>query len=390
MAQQALAYSVAAAGLITTATAMASLHPHQQVYFNALVDTKTPGVLAQRYDIDYWFLAERQLLERLLARYPDAPLRVWPVTRSAAILPQNDRNRIIFTPPHQADFYLRQRANHRNATEEPAIHRIRAYGSAIAFTIAPGSAAYLDHHRAAYRDVAANAAPLARSDFHIYAYNGSLRYLNENCAPYKPKATDLWIFLHIFPADPDDLPPHRREFGFDNHDFKIIEHAAFFDGKCILSRSLPDYPIARISTGQNLNGATIWRADIDLAAHAAAQALHARILAGDYGPPVAQSHFDLYLRNNALTYLKSPCSESDTHARFFLHTTPANPADLPAAARERGFANLDFHFPDHGIHAADICVATLDLPDYPIARIRTGQHISGEGAIWRAEFPALP
>ena len=390
MAQRPLAYSVAAAGLITTATAMASLHPHQQVYFNALLDTKTPGALAQRYDIDYWFLAERQLLERLLAHYPDAPLRVWPVTRSAAILPQNDRTRIVFAPPHQADFYLRQRANHWNAAEEPAIHRIRAYNSAIAFTIAPNSADYRDHLRAAYRDVAANAAPLARSDFHIYAYNGELRYLNENCAPYKPKATDLWIFLHIFPANPDDLPPHRREFGFDNHDFKIIEHAAFFDDKCILSRSLPAYPIARISTGQNLNGATIWRADIDLAALAAAQALHARILAGAYGPPVAQSHFHIYLRDNALTYLKTPCAEADTHARFFLHITPIAPADLPAAARARGFSNHDFHFPDHGAHAGDICAATIDLPAYPIHRIRTGQFVSGEGAIWRTEFPALP
>ena len=367
---------------------MAALHPHQQVYFNALVDTKTPGALAQRYDIDYWFLAERQLLERLLAHYPAAALRVWPPTRAAQILPQSDRNRIVFTPPHQAGFYLRQRANHWNATQEPAIHRIQAYGSGIAFTIAPNSTAYRAYHRAAYRAVAANGAPLVRSDFHIYAYNGELRYLNENCAPYKPKATDLWIFLHIFPDDPGDLPPHRREFGFDNHDFKIIEHAAFFDDKCILSRSLPAYPIARVSTGQNLNGATIWRADIDLAAHAAAQALHARILAGAHGPPVAQSHFHLYLRGNSLAYLKEPCAEGDTDARFFLHIIPTDLADLPADRRERGFANLDFHFADHGAYAGDICVAERELPDYPIERIRTGQHISGEGAIWRAEFAA--
>ena len=387
---RALAYGVAGVGLLTTATAMMALHPHQQVYFNALVDTNTPGALAKRYDIDYMQVAERQSLEYLLARYPGDTLRVWTPNRSALILPQEDRNRIVFSPPHEADFYVRQRANHWNATEEPAIHRIRAYGIGISFILEPGSTAYRDYHRAAYADVAANGAPLARSDFHIYAYNGELRYLNENCAAYKPKAADLWIFLHIFPDDPADLPPSRREFGFENRDFKIIEHAAFFDGKCILSRSLPAYPIARVSAGQNLNGATIWRADIDLAAHAAAQSLHARILAGDYGPPAAQSHFTLYLRGNALTYLKSPCAPDDTHARFFLHITPTDPAALPAAARDRGFANHDFHFPDHGIRAADICVATLDLPDYPIDRIRTGQFVSGEGAIWRAEFPALP
>ena len=383
-----LAYGIAGFGLLTTLTAMAALHPHQQVYFNALVDTKTPGALAQRYDMDHLLVAQRQSLEYLLARYPDAALRVWPPSRGALILPQNDRNRIAFAPPHEADFYLKRRANHWNATEEPAIHSVRAYGGGISFTIEPRSAAYRDHHRAAYHDVAANGALLARSDFDIYAYNGELRYLNENCASYKPISPDLWIFLHIFPADPNDLPPSRREFGFENRDFKVIEHAAFFDDKCILNRSLPAYPIARINTGQNVNGATIWRADIDFAAHLAAQALHARILAGAYGPPVAQSRFDLYLRDNALTYFKSPCAPDDTHASFFLHITPSDLADLPAARRERGFANLDFHFPDHGARVADICAATIDLPDYPIHRIRTGQFVSGEGSLWRAEFPA--
>ena len=385
---RALAYSVAGFGLITTATAMAALHPHQQVYFNALVDAKTRGALAQRYDMDHLLVAQRQSLEYLLARYPDAALRVWPPNRNAAILSQNDRNRIVFTPPHQADFYLRQRANHWNATEEPAIHSVRAYGSGIAFILAPNSVAYRDYHRAAYHDVAANGAPLARSDFHIYAYNGELRYLNENCASYKPKAADLWIFLHIFPDDLDDLPPSRREFGFENRDFKIIEHAAFFDDKCILKRSLPDYPITRISTGQNMNGETIWRADIDFAAHVAAQAVHASILAGDYGPPVAQSRFDLYLRGNALTYLKTPCAEGDANARFFLHIIPTDVADLPADRRERGFANLDFHFADHGADIVGTCVAERELPDYPLDHIRTGQFSSGNDAIWRVEFAA--
>ena len=385
---RALAYGATGVGLLTTLTAMAALHPNQQVYFNALVDTKTPGALARRYDMDHLLVAQRQSLEYLLARYPDAVLRVWPPSRGALILPQEDRNRIMFAPPHEADFYVRWRVNQWNATQEPAIHGIRAYGSGISFILEPGSTAYRDYHRAAYADVVANGAPLARSDFHIYAYNGELRYLNENCAAYKPKATDLWIFLHIFPDDPNDLPPSRREFGFENRDFKIIEHAAFFDGKCIISRSLPDYPVARISTGQNVNGETIWRRDIDFAAHIAAQVVHDRIIAGDYGAPVAQSHFDLYLSGNALTYLKAPCAEGDADARFFLHIVPANPVDLPADGRERGFVNLDFRFAEHGSYAGDMCVAERDLPDYPLDRIRTGQFVSGEGAIWRVEFAA--
>ena len=116
--------------------------------------------------------------------------------------------------------------------------------------------------------------------------------------------------------------------------------------------------------------------------------MYESVTAGDYGPPVAQSDFNVYLRDNALTYLKSPCAPADTNARFFLHITPANPADLPAANRERGFANLDFHFADRGAYAGGICAATIDLPDYPIDRVHTGQFVSGEGSLWRVEFPA--
>ena len=70
IAQRTLAYGAAGFGLITTATAMFALHPYEYVYFNALVDTKTPGALAKRYDMDYWRMSERQSLEHLLARYP--------------------------------------------------------------------------------------------------------------------------------------------------------------------------------------------------------------------------------------------------------------------------------------------------------------------------------
>ena len=335
-------------------------------------------------------MTQRQSLEYLLARYPDDRLLVWPTSRAALILPQNDRNRIAFPPPHEADFYVRQRVNLWNATQTPAIHAIEAYGSVIAFILAPNSAAYRDYYRAEYHDAAANGDLLARADFDIYAHNGALYYLKENCEPLPPRDPKFRIFLHIFPADPADLPARGSEYGFENRDFQLADNSAFFDGKCIHRHLLPDYPIARIRTGHNAAapGYAEWRVDIDLTAHAAAQAVHDRILAGDYGPPVAQSNFDIYLRDNTLAYLKEPCAEGDADARFFLHIVPANPANLPADRRERGFANLDFHFADHGAYAGDICVAERELPDYPINRIRTGQHVSGEGAIWRVEFAA--
>ena len=387
MARRALAYGVVGFGLVTTLTAMAALHPHQQVYFNALVDTKTPGALAKRYDMDYWRMAQRQSLEYLLVRYPNDALLVYPTSHSALVLPQNDRERIVFTRPNDADFYVRQRVNRWNAIDPPMFHDIRAYGSAIAFILDPGAADYRDYHRAAYDDVAANGTLLARSAFDIYAYDGALYYLSDNCPQPTANAFDLRTFLHIFPIATSDLTQDRREFGFENRSFWFTDQATFFAGKCINKFLLPDYPMASIKTGHDAtaSGGDEWRADIDLIAHAAAQAIYDGIAAGDYGLPAAQSDFDVYLRGNRLTYLKEPCESSDADFWVFLHIFPADPVDLPADGREFRFANLDFRLGDHGAYAGDKCVATRDLPDYAIDRVRTGQLAKGE-VIWRADI----
>ena len=404
MALRTLAYSVVGAGLITTLTAMAALHPYEHLYFNALVDTKTPGALANRYDMDYWSLAERQSLEYLLARYPGDTLRVWPGRDSHLLaLSQEDRDRlIILENPHAADFYLwtnrrgdlrlrspwivaryylHPRIDLMDIPYQPPLHSIRAYGSVITHIVAKDAEAY----RAAYADVSANGTPLARADFDIYAYDDALYYISDNCAPPISRDAAIWVFLHIFPADPADLPADGHERGFENMDFRLDTHAAFFEGKCIHRQPLPDYPIERVSTGQFVSGNAVWRVDINLAARAAAQAVHDRILAGDYGPLVSQSDFGVYMSGGNLAYLKENCETGDTDARFFLHIFPADPADLPATSREHGFVNLDFHFTDHGARAGDICVAERELPDYRISRIRTGQNVAGE-IIWRADI----
>ena len=315
-------------------------------------------------------------------------MRVYPQSHAAQILPQNDRKRITFSPPRDADFYVHPHVNRRHLPDLPALHNIQVYGSRMGYIYAPNSHEYRNAYRAAYSDAASNGTLIARSDFDIYIHNGELRYLNANCAPLRTNNNEdiVRVFLHIFPANPADLPATSRERGFENMDFYPHAHLTFSDGKCIYKQTLPEYAIERIRTGERLDSETIWRADINLVAHAAVSVVYDDIVAGSYGAPVAQSRFDLYLRDNILTYFKEPCATGDADASFFLHIIPTDPAHLPAPARERGFANLDFHFPDHGAHTGDICVASLDLPDYPIHRIRTGQFVSGEGAIWRAEF----
>ena len=108
------------------------------------------------------------------------------------------------------------------------------------------------------------------------------------------------------------------------------------------------------------------------------------------GEPVVRSNFDVWLIENELAYVKSPCGALDTQARFFLHIVPEAIEDLPAHRRRDGFDNLDFHFDDYGsMLLPDLggrCMVERRLPDYPIARISTGQFTPGEGQIWKAEF----
>ena len=96
------------------------------------------------------------------------------------------------------------------------------------------------------------------------------------------------------------------------------------------------------------------------------------------GEPAARSRFHIYLRENAVTYLKSPCSAADVRAQFFLHIVPEAVEDLPDHRRRYGYDNLDFHYENQCVNIAALafggrCIAEHPLPDYPIARIRTGQ-----------------
>ena len=95
----------------------------------------------------------------------------------------------------------------------------------------------------------------------------------------------------------------------------------------------------------------------------------------------------MYLDHDRIVYRKEPCASEETEDWFLLHVFPQNPGDLPAEFRERGFENLDFEFDRRGIIRDGECLAAAPLPNYPIARIRTGQYLSGGEQLWQAEFP---
>ena len=230
------------------------------------------------------------------------------------------------------------------------------------------------------RRAAIASEPLARSVFDVYAADGALIYMKEQCEQHD--AAHLF-FLHIIPKRTDDLPEARRQSGFDNLDFDFFLRGALFDGKCIASVPLPDYPISRIRTGQFIRGegelwaAHVWTNPVDY------RTAYRNAVDGD---PTARSVFDLYATSGALVYVKEQCEQDDVAHLFFLHIVPKRTDDLPEARRQSGFDNLDFDFFQRGALFDGKCAASVPLPDYAVASIRTGQFIRGEGELWNEEF----
>ena len=230
---------------------------------------------------------------------------------------------------------------------------------------------------AVYRAASAKAArsePAARGHFDLHLQDDRLLFLKDPCSPSDAAVSFL---LHVWPVANADLPRDRREHGFDNLDFGLDEQGAIFDGKCAAIADLPPYPVERIRFGQFDDADMLWSAFFVFDDAAYRSAIEEAALS----EPDARNHFDLFLQENRLLFLRDPCDPSDTEANFFLHVHPADSGDLPEERREHGFDNLDFRFDERGLRFDGKCAAIADLPAYPIERVRAGQ-IGGGGEIW--------
>lgn len=232
---------------------------------------------------------------------------------------------------------------------------------------------------------------LLRADYDLYLDARRLVYVNERC---RQEDLEFGFFLHLIPADRAAWSPEQRRRGFVDLGFapRFVHR---FGSRCVALRTLPAYALASVRTGQQAKCADNW--GVEIAWDAAGNAARAQRMAGSHyrsqflptlsGQRVARGRFDVCLDERALTYVKEPCASADTEARFFLHVFPSDPGDLPRARRSFGFDALGFEFDRHGVHIDGFCTATVKLPAYPAARIRTGQWIRGRGRLWAEEFP---
>ena len=243
---------------------------------------------------------------------------------------------------------------------------------------------------AAARRPAERNAPLNLLDFQVSLqdHGKQLRYVRADCAA---EDTEPLFFLHLTPRGWADLPPERREAGFDDLSLSFAELGGRIrQGQCVAQFPLPDYPIAALRTGQQLPWqGELWSAQLIVPTDPSR--LRADYAAVSAANPVVRDYFDLYAQDNRLLYLRETCAAADTAAPFFLHIIPANPAALPAERRAAGFAHSGFDFVRQGGHFDGKCLAAVVLPDYPIQEMRTGQHIPGQDdPLWSVRLIAAP
>ena len=230
-----------------------------------------------------------------------------------------------------------------------------------------------------------------------------LVYRNRNCIPELERGTRF--FMHIYPVNTSDLPETRKQVGYDTKETKW-DNTYKGETDCIGVFGLPSYEIAHIIIGQYYPylGDVHWRVEyrLDGTSQPVVKTLNRfdptdiyqyyyfyyQLVAAE--DPEIRSPFNVHLltlHQNALFFTREPCISQDIQPNFFLHIFPVDINDLPSARQQSGFDNYDFQFKENGVIFDDKCLAVIPVPDYDIARIRTGQFDSAQNRIlWQGEI----
>ena len=388
---------LAALGVGATAVEMVRLHPHQHQYFNVLAERLGAAVpLRQRFAVADWFSRTRgydYILEEIADReeHPDAVFNVrmlkparkrvgWP-RRPMRLLRQRDLDRLKFDPNVDVDFYIGLGDRRRGPLSPPLLYERRLYGQIIVQVATPDLSrvgeATADAYWARYRQITSSAPVLTgewrhrskASDVDIYRDETAITWVQASCPPGDVNRT---MGMTAVPMD-----------GTRAGENVLRADGVRVGGACLWQAPLPDHAIAKLvfpGFGTLVSDAHLEESRRRHAALAASR-------------PLMHSVFDVYREDRTLFYVKTPCVQTDVEAPFFLHVRPVHLGDLPHFRRRLGFDALDFRFgsADSGWRQAagdifdGVCMATQDLPDYPVASIATGQYAPGGADLWRVD-----
>ncbi len=222
--------------------------------------------------------------------------------------------------------------------------------------------------------------PAVRGDFDVYLTDDrKLIYIGNRCTE-NPLLLSSPIDLIVHPVDSSQ---DHESYGFTPLDRLIMDAERY-----VVIFDLPDYDIASISTGQSSSGGPIWGGRFFGPDHVANAELHQRADQVINLPTTAavRGRFDVYLTSDrTLMYIREQCHNGDISDDFFVHVFPVDRMDLPDHRRQSGFDNLDFAFTERGSIDGRRCAAEVELPDYDITDISTGQ-FTNRGQTWQSEL----
>ena len=387
-------YGLAVAGLAGVVIEMVGLHPYQHLYFNWLVDRRTPEYLRGQYSMDYWLTAYREGLEYLLRRYPASPISLVPdrprgrpgfqYTMNRAILPKADRRRLVFADGiEERGFHMTDHSDSFVPSFAPVVYTRQVYNNTILTVRAVDPAvvdgATVERYRQLYRATTAG-PPLLRSVFDLYLDGSTLSWVKAPCRPADMRGR---FVVHVVPVD----PAAAEVLHFDFFDYGVR-----LDGACLIRHPLPPYPIHTLEVRLITPGkgrADHWHVDIDWHVDiewtpagvtatervpdpvdaATAERYRQFYRATTAGRPLLRSAFDLYREGATLSWVKAPCHLADVQGRFTVDVIPVDPAAAagrpgwrPGAGREI----LHFGFSDYGAYLDGTCLLRHPLPPYAI------------------------
>ena len=221
-----------AAGLGAAALEMAQIHPYQHLYFNFLVDRKTPEWLRTRYAMDYYRLTLHQGYEYMLRQTPAGA------------------RRLIRDPNRDPDFYLVGRDIDVWSSHDlfpPVFHRRKVYNNTLWTVSTPDlsrvAPAVADAYRALHRAATAGEPAARAGGYEVYLHGKRMAWAKEAC---ESGALRREFRLNFYPANADRLPERLRKRGY----WTIRVRGVRFDGKCLGATRLPDFALARVRLGQ--------------------------------------------------------------------------------------------------------------------------------------------
>ena len=225
-----------------------------------------------------------------------------------------------------------------------------------------------------FDDFLTGSAPLLRLPYEVYAVGDQLGFKRPSCGTEHKRSYD---FLHVHPKSHRDLPPGRRQYGFDNYDNVINWFRRETGGRCLVVVTLPAYAINEVWMGEVHRDKRVWQGRIDgLALRPAA--IEGFLAAAEQ--IVGATEWDAFLHDGERKLLFVRKGEAAGAGRaagcsalpVFLHVHPKRVADLPEWRQQYGFANRDFDFGREGFVSAGRCFAAVYLPDYEVSHLIMG------------------